>query len=151
MQIKGIEIKKFKELKHGHGDSRTFEAEIHMDGMVVGFVSNNGWGGCNEYHFDSKEKREVFNSRVKEYGQENKLTFEVEDDIIEELILGIEKEKVKKQNIRKGFPVTLVCYWNKEIIGNREFFNKIAFIGLKTEAQIKPYIKSNKVEKFEVV
>lgn len=42
-------IKAYKEIQ-GHGDSRTFEAKIYKNGKAVLHVSNNGWGGPNNYH-----------------------------------------------------------------------------------------------------
>jgi len=39
----------YKELS-GHGDSRTFEADITLNGKKVIRVMNDGHGGCNEYH-----------------------------------------------------------------------------------------------------
>lgn len=45
-------VKSFKEFMHGHGDSATFHAKICLNGKVVGTAENDGWGGCNLYHFD---------------------------------------------------------------------------------------------------
>ena len=45
-----ITLKAVKSLKHGHGDSPTFEAKVVIDGEEAGYVSNDGHGGCNEYH-----------------------------------------------------------------------------------------------------
>jgi len=42
-------LRKYKEID-GHGDSRTFSAEILKNGRPIIHVSNNGWGGCNEYY-----------------------------------------------------------------------------------------------------
>jgi len=41
------EVRKFKEFKHGHGDSRTFFCEVWKDGKPVLTVENDGWGGSN--------------------------------------------------------------------------------------------------------
>lgn len=39
----------YREIKHGHGDSRTFSAYITLNGKKVLHVSNDGQGGCNMY------------------------------------------------------------------------------------------------------
>jgi len=36
----------YKEI-HGHGDTRTFEAKICLDGTPIIHVSNDGWGGSD--------------------------------------------------------------------------------------------------------
>lgn len=151
MNIKGIEIKNFKELKHGHGDSRTFEAAIYIDGKKAGFVSNNGWGGSDEYHFISPDLNDEFTRRVNDWATENNKTFEPEDALIEELIYGIEKEKFKKKTEKKGFRVALVCRKDKEMIGNQEFWQKEWMVALRNPSDVDAYVKKEGIESYEVI
>jgi len=151
MNIKGIEIKRFKELKNGHGDSRTFEAFIYMDGKKIGHTSNNGWGGCNEYWFIPRESGEEFYRRSKVWGEETGHTFESSDSLIEELIELMSEEKAQKAFAKKGFPVTLVCFKNKETIGTSSWWGEKWAVGFKKESQIAGYIHKEKVEYHKVL
>jgi len=128
--MKGIELKKFQEIVPGHGDSRTFQAEIWIDGKKAGTVGNNGWGGPNEYHFWTKEGRDKeaetkFHCRVKAAVQELKDndTVWIDDSgdpdwfieyLIEKMQMNKKLLRLKKRNDKKGFALTLHCAKGKK-------------------------------------
>lgn len=53
-QMDRYEVRKYREID-GHGDSRTFSAEIWRDGHPLLVVMNNGWGGFNDYSAPTPE------------------------------------------------------------------------------------------------
>jgi hypothetical protein len=65
------EVRKFKEFKHGHGDSRTFFCEVWKDGRPVLTVENDGWGGSNLVNVhrkcDDKGAREAFLAAARDW------------------------------------------------------------------------------------
>lgn len=149
--INGIELKKFKEIE-GHGDSRTFSAQVWIDGVNAGMVMNDGRGGCNDYQFyNHKDLYKVFMDRCKLWGKENSVTFEPEDAFVEELIATIEYEKVAKTNLKKGFMISILCRKDKEIVYGNTFWNKEWIVGLKSKDQIEDYIKKDKVEEWKII
>lgn len=152
MNIKGIELKKFKEID-GHGDSRTFSADIYMDGKSVGSVNNSGWGGPNEYHYRNEEVEKKFIKKVKEWAKENKefvSDLDPEDSLVEELINFRWLEKQKKKNLKKGFSITVSCKRDRKHIGKFSYWSDEWVIGLRNMDQLKPYIKKEKVEEYKV-
>ena len=151
MEIKGISIKGFKELKHGHGDSRTFEANIYIDTKRVGHTSNDGWGGESEYHFKNGKAEDDFYRRVDEWVREAPNDSRDADILIEELILKKEEEAVKKQHIKAGYPVTILCRKGKQKVGDYEYWNEEWYVGLRSEHGIASYVKREKIDEYKVV
>lgn len=151
MEIKGISVKGFKELKHGHGDTRSFEANIYMDAKRVGRTTNDGWGGPNEYHFENGKNEDDFYRRVDEWVSEASNDTRDADILIEELILKKEEEAIKKQNTKAGYPITILCRKGKQKLGNYEYWNEEWYIGLQSERDIASYVKHEKVDEYNVV
>jgi len=151
MNIKGIIIKGFKDIE-GHGDSRTFQANIYMDSKKVGVVMNNGWGGCHEYHFKTKEFEKDFFARSNTWGYETNNEFESSDALIEELVIDIENQKNKKKNNKAGFPISIWCKKGKETLSDGfTWYKKEWVVGLKHKKQIKPYVKEKSVEWYQEI
>lgn len=75
-----IELKKFKTVK-GHDDTLPYEAEIWADGKLVGYTSNDGWGGDDLHYASDKalyaEAEKFINAMPPEVyeGTELKMTF----------------------------------------------------------------------------
>ena len=62
-------VKKYKEIE-GHGDTPTFSANICLNGKPVIFVSNNGWGGPNEYRpvdYNTEDVIDKFSTDIKSW------------------------------------------------------------------------------------
>jgi len=57
-------VTSYKEIE-GHGDTATFHAKLTLDGKIVGNAMNDGWGGCNCYHFKDSEIEKQFYSDCK--------------------------------------------------------------------------------------
>jgi len=47
--LKSIELKKVKTCKFASKETDCFEAQVWVDGVRAGWVSNDGNGGCNKY------------------------------------------------------------------------------------------------------
>ena len=156
--LKGIELKKFREIE-GHGDSRTFEADIWMDGKKIGHTGNNGWGGPNEYHFWDGEKRndkaeKEFLKRAKEYLTENKKMFPEDPDMfVEDLIEHREFDKIKRKNEKAGYPFTVLCKKKGSYIKEMDYttYGEQWFVGFRSKEDIESYLKKEKVEAYQVL
>jgi len=57
-------VKNYKEID-GHGDTPTFHAKLTLNGKVVGEAMNDGWGGCNCYHFKDNDIKTMFYKETK--------------------------------------------------------------------------------------
>ena len=60
-----IELKKVKIARHLSQETEAFSAEIHVDGKVAAYASNQGCGGCNRYDFVSPALRDLLEDEAK--------------------------------------------------------------------------------------
>lgn len=74
-----------------------FSATIVMDGRVVGYVQNDGKGGCNSYHFEPG-MQEVFDAAVEKYKANCKpeFEFELDDQMVDEVMEETSNERDMK-------------------------------------------------------
>jgi len=86
-------------------DGEAFDATLRLDGKVVGHVYQSGNGGCNEYHFKSREQNDAFMAWAKahpviEWYEANwgfKITTEQEDTVFGFLVtLRDIRKRIKK-------------------------------------------------------
>ena len=67
-----ITLKSIKVCKFASQETLCFEANIYIDGKKVGFVSNQGHGGSNMYHFTDRDVEKAFHlhcdSQLSQYG-----------------------------------------------------------------------------------
>ena len=98
--IKGVALKAIK-TNIGH-DHAGFQANIYLKNKKIGEVTDDGWGGPLQIHFD-KEK-EAFYSIAKAYKQEQKEKLLSDDElIIHNLLTLSDLEKEYKKAIKKGY------------------------------------------------
>lgn len=89
------DVRKYKSIRSPDGEA--FEAAIYYDGKEVGDVYNDGWGGCNLYHFANRELEEQFMADAtewlranegwwQEYFREDGSILEPGDTFVEEIV-----------------------------------------------------------------
>lgn len=94
--IKGIEIKNVKTFKGGEYPTN-YQGNIYFNGKIKGFWSQNGWGGPDQYEFDTKELDAV----AKEfYGLDS--IYDLSCLLYEILVLADYEKKYKKA-VKDGF------------------------------------------------
>lgn len=59
-----VELRKFQHSPVLSQETEAFAADLYFDGRKVGFANNNGTGGSNSIHIESKEDREAFKAFV---------------------------------------------------------------------------------------
>lgn len=112
-----IEVRKYKRLASLCDETDCFSAEIVVDGVALAGVENRGNGGANMYYrkpdTDGRraERQAAFDAAAAAYGKANGFEVEMDDAFVESLICDLEeareRERMKRKNAKKGFPVTL--------------------------------------------
>lgn len=96
----------FKNIKSCRGmDGEAFSATIYDGKTKLGEVMQGGFGGCNDYHFVSKEARATFDAAVGawvlETGQDPK-GFELADSFVAHMLDHLEEQKALKRWMKRG-------------------------------------------------
>ena len=100
-----IELKKISFNERMSEETNCFVADLYINGKKVGYVKNDGRGGCTDYHGDSKEANQVireaeayFNSlpKVKEVKYNFEYQPTLENAIDEQFELYLKAKAYKK-------------------------------------------------------
>ena len=103
-----IQLKKIKVAEHMSEETTAFTAELYVDGINVGYVKNDGRGGCTDYHNnpDITSKNLLKNAEdycltlpEKDYGTfKHKMDLETFiDDLLEKHLQEKEFKKLEKK------------------------------------------------------
>lgn len=81
-------------------ETNCFSAEIHLDGRRVGYVKNDGRGGCHQYHWIDKDA----GRRLQEWAEQQPTEFNFEklDQLIDRLLEDYDYLRWLSRNTRKS-------------------------------------------------
>ena len=151
-----IQLKALRVHKQLSEETLCFEATLYVGKTKVGFVSNRGQGGANEYRFEDPKKRDLFEDAVKAWNEDAKFQFEPDDAMIHEVMDEMEQKKVVKRLAKKGFPVTLMIkkgHWSCKTHDGQDMegYSETFYVGIKDASQAEKVAREEKAEKWEIV
>jgi hypothetical protein len=162
-----VELKKISFSERMSDETNCFVADLYIDGKKVGYVNNEGHGGCTNYHANTSCAGGFTRANIKliaeaekycktlphnEFGEQS--LEDVINDLLEAHLKAKDLAKIEKK-MQKKYSVA-ICYGKK--IANGYDFATTFWKG-RTLAQIPlPYlqkaydeVKANKMEKGDVI
>lgn len=114
--INGVEIKNLKGFK-GHDGESLYQGTIYLNGEKLGFWSQDSWGGCDMYDFDTSPLKKAVTDFQQSFPDSFPLkTFFTEPDVLlAEIIFWKDLEKTFKKYQKDGYKA-MVSIVDKEKI-----------------------------------
>jgi hypothetical protein len=100
------ELRKVRKDARLSDETDCFSAEIVADGRRIGYASNHGTGGPNDYDILAPEDRRAFEAAALAWAKEEGIDFEPVESFIDVLLDDHANRKIAKRNAKKGLPVS---------------------------------------------
>lgn len=142
--IKGVTLKSVKKFE-GHEGETLYEGNIYLENKKLGSFEDGDWGGPINVEFDTPEKKDLFEARMKEYYNENPSNYENTEFFIDEILQLVKLEAIFKKNSKKGIPIVVrFQYRERKLEGEARYapFKLDKIFGCHTEQALTNLIKT---------
>jgi len=139
------------------GEGGAFGANLYLDGKKAAHVENDGRGGCNRYHFDTRANRDAFFAYAEAWATaQDKKTSEPADALIGELCDEYEFTAKARALARQGATTVVLIekeprWFAEDHTGDPDYYDKTYLVGLRGDQDPKTVAEAESAAKWRVI